>query len=276
MLKTRVVTALVILPIVLADLIMGSSAAWGFFLAVVFALGMFELARLCGATKLASMSVALASLCVALAMLVWPYAIALTPVSSVTRAMVLAAAAACLLGYVLMLMREQIPVALRFVLGAIILCGAILAAYMARGEFGWLALLLVLAIVWVSDIAAYFAGRAFGRTKLAPRISPGKTWAGVWGALAAVAVYAALVFTLAQKAFDTTTLAGQPIVWWIGGAILLAVGGILGDLFESWLKRQAGVKDSGSLLPGHGGVLDRIDALLPVLPLAYLMLKVGR
>jgi phosphatidate cytidylyltransferase len=127
-------------------------------------------------------------------------------------------------------------------------------------------LLAVLGTVWISDSAAYFVGRRFGRRKLAPSISPGKTWEGVAGALIAVALYA-----LAWAAL------GAPDNRWLGvplglAAILLALAvvGIIGDLFESLIKRQAGVKDSGSLLPGHGGVLDRIDAPVAMLPLAVL------
>jgi len=130
-------------------------------------------------------------------------------------------------------------------------------------------LLAVLGTVWISDSAAYFVGRRFGKRKLAPAISPGKTWEGVAGALIAVALYA-----LAWAAL------GAPDNRWLGGSLRvlalpavlvgLAVVGIIGDLLESLIKRQAGVKDSGNLLPGHGGVLDRIDAPVAMLPLAVL------
>ena len=125
-------------------------------------------------------------------------------------------------------------------------------------------LLGVMGLVWVADIAAYFAGRKFGRTKLAPRISPGKTWEGVIGALLGAAAYVPLVIWL--SGLPSTTYQALPsltlVAWvWVGLAIL-------GDLFESAIKRQAGVKDSGALLPGHGGLLDRIDALTSTLPLA--------
>lgn len=128
------------------------------------------------------------------------------------------------------------------------------------------AVLLFLSIVWVADTAAYLAGKQWGRHKLAPRISPGKSWEGVMGAAIALALYyAALWFIVppAERYFD----------FWPGVglfAVVLALS-IEGDLFESWLKRQAGVKDSGNLLPGHGGVLDRIDGLTVTLPAAALM-----
>ncbi len=127
-------------------------------------------------------------------------------------------------------------------------------------------LLAVLGVVWVADSAAYFAGRTWGRHKLAPSISPGKTWEGVAGAVAAVAVYHALVWHFGFHG----VAAGIGVLAVLLVACLLPLS-ILGDLFESWIKRQAGVKDSGTLLPGHGGVLDRIDALTSTLPLAALM-----
>jgi phosphatidate cytidylyltransferase len=125
-------------------------------------------------------------------------------------------------------------------------------------------LLFVMGLVWVADIAAYFAGRKFGKNKLAPSISPGKTWEGVAGALLGVSVYVLLVWSFspyfAQEVMPMLLLAAW---WWVGLAVI-------GDLFESAVKRQAGVKDSGTLLPGHGGLLDRIDALTSTLPLAAL------
>lgn len=123
-------------------------------------------------------------------------------------------------------------------------------------------LLGVMAVVWIADTAAYFSGRQFGRHKLAPVISPGKTWEGVAGALVALALYAVVL----------SALLGMPLL-----SLLIMVSGllylsVLGDLFESWIKRLSGMKDSGNMLPGHGGVLDRIDALTSTLPIATGML----
>jgi phosphatidate cytidylyltransferase len=126
-------------------------------------------------------------------------------------------------------------------------------------------LLALLAVVWVADSAAYFAGRQFGQRKLAPSISPGKTWEGVIGAALAVGVYYALLWLLVAPHFLGGNLAGDLLL--VGGITVLSVEG---DLFESWMKRRVGVKDSGSILPGHGGVLDRIDGVVAVLPLAAL------
>jgi phosphatidate cytidylyltransferase len=126
----------------------------------------------------------------------------------------------------------------------------------------WL-LLLILSIIWVADTAAYAAGKRWGRHKLAPVISPGKSWEGVVGAALAVGVYYAILWFVAPADWDG----------WRGGFGMLLFAGIfalsiVGDLFESLMKRQAGVKDSGQLLPGHGGILDRIDGLTSTVPLA--------
>lgn len=127
------------------------------------------------------------------------------------------------------------------------------------------ALLLFMSVIWIADTFAYLAGRKFGRHKLAPQISPGKSWEGVFGAAAALAIlYAALWF-----AVPVGTQVLPAAVALVLFAALLALS-IEGDLFESWMKRQAGVKDSGKLLPGHGGLLDRIDGLTATMPAAAL------
>ncbi|MDB5728743.1 MAG: phosphatidate cytidylyltransferase [Noviherbaspirillum sp.] len=133
-------------------------------------------------------------------------------------------------------------------------------------------LLSILSIVWVADIGAYFAGKRFGKRKLAPSISPGKSWEGAIGGWLAVLLIGAGA-TLTPQLRDTFVARIQA-GWGWGGLIavltLLSIASVVGDLFESQLKRRAGMKDSSNLLPGHGGVLDRIDALVPALPLALL------
>jgi phosphatidate cytidylyltransferase len=134
--------------------------------------------------------------------------------------------------------------------------------------------LSLLLVVWLADIGAYFAGKAFGRHKLAPAISPGKTWEGAiggWLAVLVVATVAILVHAFEPTLYSALLERLGAIRTLVALTILVAFS-VVGDLFESMLKRQAGVKDSSGLLPGHGGVLDRIDALLPVLPLAMLLL----
>jgi len=131
--------------------------------------------------------------------------------------------------------------------------------------------LLVLAIVWIADTAAYFSGRLFGRTKLAPSISPGKTWEGIWGALFSLAVYGAVLaaYVGPRRRLDLAAAA------MVAGIMCLGAVSVLGDLFESSLKRYAGVKDSGHIIPGHGGVLDRVDAQLAMLPFALIGLQLA-
>ncbi len=132
-------------------------------------------------------------------------------------------------------------------------------------DWAWFGLVLwVMAVTWSTDIFAFFAGRSLGGPKLAPRISPGKTWSGLAGGVIGAAVFGAV-------AADWLSL-GAPFLY-IGG--LMAVIAQVGDLYESWLKRRAGVKDSGSILPGHGGVLDRVDGLVPVVVATLAILMAG-
>ena len=162
---------------------------------------------------------------------------------------------------------------LAYALLALLLPAACWFALVAAYRVGLVFLVSILAIVWAADIAAYFAGRAWGRRKLAPAISPGKTWAGaIGGGLAALllAIVAIVVPGLSDSFFAVIDRRGS-VVAALAAAIVLMVLSVVGDLFESQLKRQRGVKDSGRLLPGHGGVFDRVDALLPIVPIAMLM-----
>lgn len=133
--------------------------------------------------------------------------------------------------------------------------------------FGPLQLLLLMMIAWISDTFAYFVGKRYGVHKFAPQISPGKSVQGAVAALVSVFVYLLILkhFNLSMFVYNTERL--------ILFALVLTTAGIVGDLFESWLKRVAGVKDSGAILPGHGGVFDRIDSLLAIVTIAYLMIS---
>jgi phosphatidate cytidylyltransferase len=163
------------------------------------------------------------------------------------------------------------PAAIVLTIGWLVLLPTFLALLQLR-NLGPGTLLAFMATVWVADIAAYAFGRTLGRRKLAPNVSPGKTWEGLYGALAATAVYAGAWIGLFRGATPAAVrdLPWSP-VWMIVLLEALTVLSVLGDLFESAMKRQAGLKDSGRLLPGHGGVLDRIDALTPVLPAVALV-----
>jgi phosphatidate cytidylyltransferase len=141
-------------------------------------------------------------------------------------------------------------------------------------------LLSVLALVWVADVAAYFGGRAFGRRKLAIHISPGKSWEGVFSGVLAVSLLALIwpLLDAQQSSWGPSVfsmLLQHSVAWAILGVALLVGVSVMGDLAESLVKRSAGVKDSSALLPGHGGVLDRVDALLPTLPLALMLVQAG-
>ncbi len=167
----------------------------------------------------------------------------------------------------------SVPLGLRWVLGLAMLWVAWLAIAHAR-HLGINFILSVFCLVWMADIAAYFGGRAFGRHKLAPSISPGKSWEGVWSGVAGVIALAFLWRWIdATQPVDSQSLYSRLAAAWgvagmVGGVVLLAAMSVVGDLFESLVKRAAGAKDSSNLLPGHGGVLDRVDALLPVFPIA--------
>ncbi len=138
-------------------------------------------------------------------------------------------------------------------------------------------LLSVMAVVWAADIFAYFSGKAFGKHKLAPTISPGKSWEGAVGGMLSVLLLAGVTVLLAPSVpllQDTFAVRLATRMGWgimLAVLVLIVAASIVGDLFESMLKRRAGMKDSSNLLPGHGGVLDRIDALVPVLPIAALI-----
>lgn len=151
------------------------------------------------------------------------------------------------------------------VLGLILL-PAVFGAMVELREISAGMMLAIMAVAWVSDSFAYFIGRTVGRHKLAPYISPGKTWEGAVGGLAGVTIYAIICFQAGWQ-LPSLTSNGQTILLWLA----LAMTGIVGDLVESLMKRSAGVKDSGNILPGHGGVLDRVDALLPIMPLAAIV-----
>lgn len=159
-------------------------------------------------------------------------------------------------------------VALRIPLGMLVLVPLWVALVELRTH-GPEMVLMLMAVVWIADSAAYFTGRRFGKHKLAPTISPGKTWEGVVGAALALAIYLVIILSTLQSAtFDARAWLLPASL--LGGLMLYL--SIIGDLFESWIKRVAGAKDSGNILPGHGGVLDRIDALTSTLPIAALVL----
>lgn len=256
---TRVLTAVVLLAVFVPAVLWAPAWLWGALMTVVIGLAAFEWARL---SHFSGHAARLYAVLLAGVAVVLPYATG-RDWESVQGAFLLLAAAFWLLVAPLWLLgrwhAEQKPV--RAVVGAVVLLPAWAVLLYLHGR-GPAVLLGVMAIVWIADSAAYFTGRRFGRHKLAPAISPGKTWEGIAGALVALALYAGLLNKL-------TGMPLLPLFVMVAGLLYMSV---LGDLFESWIKRVAGVKDSGSILPGHGGVLDRIDALTSTLPIATGML----
>jgi phosphatidate cytidylyltransferase len=265
MLITRIATAAILLAVCITALLYLPSPWWTALIMPVLALGAWEWSALAGLRKTARWAyVALlffSGLAVLGAASLFPGGGEMIPPA------LYGAAALFWLGVVpgILARRWQARTgAVLAIIGWLVLVPAWLA--LAQLQVDAAKLLALLGVIWVSDTAAYLSGRAWGRHKLAPSISPGKTWEGVAGAGVAVAVY-----------YVALSFAAPAWGWWhgAGGAILFAgtaAMGIVGDLFESWMKRRAAVKDSGTLLPGHGGVLDRIDSLTAALPVAALLL----
>lgn len=271
MLKERVFTAVILIAIALGAMVW-SPTAFAVVATTIMGFALAEWLQLAGATRSMSMGLALM---VGMLLLVLAIvgrdliAAVVLPFSALASALWLVISAALVHPRVMML---KLPRAMGMLLAPIL----VLAAWLASMRFlfeGVVMLLSVLVIVWIADTAAYFAGRAFGRRKLAPHISPGKTWAGVAGAVLAVVLVALVVWQFAPGApLYSNDLFAATGPWWTLLLLALLVGmSVIGDLFESLLKRQAGVKDSGQLLPGHGGLLDRVDAMVPMLPAAALI-----
>jgi phosphatidate cytidylyltransferase len=276
MLKQRVLTALVLVAVLLPTLIV--KPIWPFAAFTILGIGAagWEWARLNGAGAAAlALGIALGAACTAAVAAGWANG---TPAGAWWVAALL-----WVLGGVLVLRRgvqgwPAWPQPLRVALGLVLLFASWLALVQAKAV-GLNFILSLLALVWAADIAAYFGGRALGRRKLAPTISPGKSWEGAWSGLAGALVLAALWLTV-EHAVPTDSQSVYAVLaahlGLVGLALavaLLTAMGVVGDLFESLVKRSAGAKDSSALLPGHGGVLDRVDALLPVLPLALAMIS---
>jgi len=267
MLKARVITALILLGVFLVALFLLPDAGWAGFVAIVIGGAAWEWGGLAGFAPNKRLPYALVT-----ALLSVTLYLALTgPMVGGTRTVYVLACLFWLVVVPLWLRRKwqlgngSVAVAV----GWIVLLPAGLALVQLRGISPYL-VFAVMAAIWTADIAAYFTGRAFGRHRLAPRISPGKTWEGALGAVIAVVGYGLSILAWqGRMPGNAAAVFGA-----VGGLILLTGISIAGDLLESLLKRQAGLKDSGQLLPGHGGILDRIDSLASALPLAGLALSI--
>ena len=265
MLKTRIITALLLIAAFLPMLFMSSNMTWAIVMLAISLLAIYEWGELIGFTKVTTSTYTL--LCgllggVMLQLLAnfgfhWffyqsLFAFLITLVIWVFIVPVLLTK--------LVVIKSKILLSL---LGLLLVAPLWLALVSAKGADPWL-LFALLATIWIADTAAYFSGKHFGKNKLAPSISPGKTWEGVAGALLAVTIFGGALYSSTL----VNNLAIFPLLW------LVTLLGVVGDLFESLIKRQMNKKDSGHLLPGHGGILDRIDGLVPSLPIAVLMIYI--
>ena len=280
MLKQRVITAIVLLAILLPALFYPNPIAFAGVVLVLMAGAAWEWGRLNGCSF--AFSLVLAVVCVALCVLSWVLGWVALPLT----ALWITATAVWVLGAAWLLRTgvpgwPRIPQPVRVVVGVLALWLAWLAVVQAR-VMGINFLLSVMTLVWMADIAAYFAGRTFGlrftKNKLAPGISPGKSWEGVWGGVLGVLVLG-IVWMLVDQNTSTSVpslysrLAAPGLWMFVLGVLFMACMSVVGDLMESLVKRSAGAKDSSQLLPGHGGVLDRVDALLPTLPIAMMLTR---
>ncbi|MEG0247493.1 MAG: phosphatidate cytidylyltransferase [Pseudomonas sp.] len=263
MLKQRIITALILLPVALGGFFLLNGGDFALFIGFVVTLGAWEWARLAGLMtqplRIAYAAVVAGALMllhlmpdlapwVLGASVIW-WGLATWLVLTYPRSSELWASAACrlLIGLLVLLPAWQ---------------GLVLLKHWPLGN--WL-ILSVMVLVWAADIGAYFSGRAFGKRKLAPQVSPGKSWEGVYGGLAV-----SLIITLAVGISREWGF-GQILLGLLGAA-LVVMASVIGDLTESMFKRRSGIKDSSNLLPGHGGVLDRIDSLTAAIPLFAVLL----
>ena len=278
MLWQRIITAVVLLLVLLPALFYPSAVPFCAVALLFIAAGAWEWARLAAYGPVASL--AAGALCTVCGLAAWAAGLLQAPLPWLW----IAAALSWVFGGAWLLrggapLWLRLPRVVRLAAGLVLLFVAWLAVAQAR-VVGINFLLSILVLVWVADIFAYFAGRTWGgrfvHGKLAPTISPGKSWEGVWGGMVGVVVLA-LCWRWADGFFQPTvpSLFSQLLGagrWWMLLAVMWLAGmSVVGDLVESLVKRAAAVKDSSALLPGHGGVLDRLDALLPTLPLAILL-----
>lgn len=268
MLKTRILTASIILPFFLAALFYFQDIFWAIVLLALTVIGSREWSRLAQlSVRNTIVFMLLTTLLGGELLLQVSEAVRIDPLST-ELIWIYGLSAIFWIFAVPLYLKQSFNVTKPWVwmlIGWILLLPTCLALYQLR-SISPLLLLGLMATIWISDTAAYFTGRSLGKHKLAPQISPNKTWEGVAGALVAVLIYGLLWDFWSEEQSLAPVLV--PLL------IMMAILGIIGDLYESFVKRQANVKDSGNILPGHGGILDRIDALTSALPFAILAILV--
>ena len=259
MLKLRILTSLVLIPLFLAAVFMLSSRHWSLLTLGIISLAAFEWGDICRFSAPLQKAF-VGSLLLAGAVITFkiPLNYLSLGINDIMLATTIASVALWSIVIPIWLYYRpnlQQPV-LMFVVGFVLLFSTWLAFISLREMSPWF-LLIAVVTVWLADSGAYFAGKNFGKHKLAPNISPNKTWEGVAGALIIVSLVGAILCFYYQQHYLLIVF-----LWW------MTIFSVIGDLFESLLKRQANLKDSGHLLPGHGGILDRIDGLLAAMPIA--------
>ncbi|HBX26702.1 MAG TPA: phosphatidate cytidylyltransferase [Gammaproteobacteria bacterium] len=264
MLKARVLTAVVILPVALLVLFVFPEDAFAFSVGVIVLIGAWEWIRLSGVVN---RLVTLYLLLILSGALIWSYFLPLAHVPVLLAIGCVFWIGASLLVVIYPRSRKQLGgrrIKLGF--GLLVLIPAYVALlYLRRHEAHVPLIALLVTTIWAADVGAYFVGRQFGITKLAPHVSPGKSWAGLFGGMVVALILGTICVLIGQPAGQFFS----PIIWStlttiIAMTVLFSVSG---DLFESLIKREQGVKDSSSLLPGHGGVMDRIDSLTAAAPI---------
>ncbi len=268
MLKTRIITALILAPIAIGGIFFLPPMGFALFTGAIVSVGAWEWANMSGIeTPSGRVAYALMTAAILYGLLNVPFVAVLW--------------LALAWWFICFLLVRSYPagsekwgsLVARAVMGLLVLVPAWVGLnHLRTGGFQFgdstnnlLLILYVFCVVWVADIGAYFAGRAFGKAKLAPRVSPGKSWAGVWGGLVAVGVFALVVSFIASAGTGETLLL-------VAASLITGFVSVLGDLLESMLKRFRGIKDSSQLLPGHGGIMDRIDSLTAAIPVFALII----
>ncbi len=275
MLRTRVITAVGLLVLIVGILAWGGSAGWGAFVLLVMGLGFWEWGRFAGLDAGDQKAFAIVA---AIILLIAHQALPFMQTSALLFTLSGLFWAAMVPKVLKDVGSGWLGKPLPHLAVAVVLLSAAGAAMLVARERGIVFLLSLLALVWVADVGAYFVGKSIGKRKLAPRISPGKSWEGAIGGAVLVIAYGwgCVLVAKSHPELASNWPAALQAKWhpvlFTGWMAIFAALSVCGDLFESLLKRRIGLKDSSNLLPGHGGVLDRIDAQLPVLPLGILVL----
>lgn len=292
MLKQRVITAIILLAVLIASYLAGPVVFAGV-MAIGFGLAQWEWLRLAGLSNMVSGAVALivTGSSALLAFLVYQDIQVLSQASSQYQVLYANLSTLFVL-YLAVIALLWVGIAIRVffarhsgmkvarpIVGvtAVFFAPAAWLSFVAMyGALGITMVISLLMIVWVADIMAYFTGMAFGKNRMAPAISPKKSWEGVAGGMLSVILLGLLAYWIAPdvQTVPSVIIEKSGYIAWIVIAFVLVSLSIVGDLFESALKRQAGIKDSSNLLPGHGGFYDRLDAMMPTLPAGFLVVSI--